>query len=83
LTCSCLASLETDFEKCIIIVDFTKWGMVIDGNVHCFVMCVLFGEEKKDGMYFRVCFPSYYQALIGSQVSNISISLLRVRKKGK
>lgn len=44
-----LASLEHDMEKCVIIVDFTKWGLVVNGNVHCFVVCVLFGvkDEKK------------------------------------
>lgn len=43
-------SLQYDSTKCVIIVDFTKWGLVVDGNVHCFVMCVLFGEEKLPGM---------------------------------
>jgi hypothetical protein len=32
----------------VIIVDFTKWGLVVDGNVHCFVVCVLYGEELKE-----------------------------------
>lgn len=45
-----VASLEFDATKCVIIVDFTKWGLVVNGNVHCFVMCVLFGEKKRPGM---------------------------------
>jgi hypothetical protein len=45
-----IASLRYDATKCVIIVDFTKWGLVVDGNVHCFVMCVLFGEEMKLGI---------------------------------
>jgi hypothetical protein len=50
--------MEKDLEKCVIIVDFTKWGMVINGNVHCFVVCVLFGEEKTGILmlnHFYVC----------------------------
>jgi hypothetical protein len=38
--------MEHDLAKCVILVDFTKWGLVVDGNVHCFVVCVLFGEEQ-------------------------------------
>ena len=52
-----IASLQHDNTKCVIIVDFTKWGLVVNGNVHCFVMCVLFGEEKKPSMLLT-CFVS-------------------------
>ena len=49
-----VASLQFDTTKCVIIVDFTKWGLVVDGNVHCFVMCVLFGEPKLPGSQFSL-----------------------------
>jgi len=49
-----VASLQFDATKCVIVVDFTKWGLVVNGNVHCFVMCVLFGEKKLPGM-LRYC----------------------------
>lgn len=49
-----IASLQFDNEKCVIMVDFTKWGLVVNGNVHCFVMCVLFGEKKLPGMLFPI-----------------------------
>jgi hypothetical protein len=45
-----VASLQFDLTKCVIIVDFTKWGLVVNGNVHCFVVCVLFGEPKLPSM---------------------------------
>lgn len=44
-----VASMRLDRTKCVIIVDFTKWGLVVDGNVHCFVVCVLFGQDKLPG----------------------------------
>lgn len=44
-----VASMQLDRTKCVIIVDFTKWGLVVDGNVHCFVVCVLFGQDKLPG----------------------------------
>lgn len=45
-------------DTCVLIVDFTKWGLVDEGNVHCFVVCVLSGPGKYDGMrgsLLRVC----------------------------
>ena len=51
-----VANLQYDKTKCVIIVDFTKWGLVVDGNVHCFVMCVLFGEKKLPGMLDSIRF---------------------------
>ena len=52
-----LASLQQDYSKCVIVVDFTKWGLVVNGNVHCFVVCVLYGERLKDppGMTTSLC----------------------------
>lgn len=38
--------MKDDKTKCVIIVDFTKWGLVVNGNVHCFVVCVLFGDDS-------------------------------------
>lgn len=62
LTLNFVASLEHDLTKCVIIVDFTKWGLVVDGNVHCFVVCVLFrdkNEKKQSKDEYRgivICF---------------------------
>jgi len=36
-------SLQSDPLKCVLVVDFTKFGMVDEGNVHCFVVSVLTG----------------------------------------
>lgn len=41
------ASMEHDLTKCVVIVDFTKWGLVVDGNVHCFVVCVLYRNKDE------------------------------------
>lgn len=34
-------SLKHDSKKVVLILDFTKFGQVDEGNVHCFVVCVL------------------------------------------
>lgn len=47
-----LDSLRFDSEKCVLIVDFTKWGMVDKGNVHCFVVSVLSQGETEEGISF-------------------------------
>jgi hypothetical protein len=78
--------METNPKKCVIIVDFTKWGMVVDGNVHCFVMCVLFGEaneKKTTGMLFYMSSFSHLKEPNGSRRSNILISLRKAPKKAK
>ena len=41
-------SMKDDPTKCVLVVDFTKFGMVDEGNVHCFVVSLLFS------MFFRV-----------------------------
>lgn len=42
-----LESLRADEKKCVLIVDFTKFGMVDKGNVHCFVVSVLSKGKNK------------------------------------
>jgi hypothetical protein len=39
--CSFLDSLKTDATKVVIVLDFTKFGQVDEGNVHCFVVTLL------------------------------------------
>lgn len=41
LSFSYLDSLRTDATKAVIVLDFTKFGIVDEGNVHCFVVAVL------------------------------------------
>lgn len=33
--------MKEDPTKCVLVVDFTKFGMVDEGNVHCFVVSLL------------------------------------------
>lgn len=40
--------MQQDNTKCVIIVDFTKWGLVVDGNVHCFVVCILYNDNPEN-----------------------------------
>lgn len=55
---------------------------MVDGNVHCFVVCVLLGE-KKDGMFFffLLCFFNTSKAENGSRLLDIMISLRKAPKK--
>jgi len=46
-----LESLKTNFQKCVIVVDFTKFGMVDEGNVHCFVVAVLSSSKENNDLY--------------------------------
>src|SRR5690242_13212892 len=39
-------SLRFDLEKCVLVVDFTKFGMVTEGNVHCFIVTILSGPGR-------------------------------------
>lgn len=39
-------SLKNDLKKCVIIVDFTKFGIVDEGNVHCFIITLISGHKK-------------------------------------
>lgn len=74
------------------IVDFTKWGLVVDGNVHCFVVCVLFGEKvakkkKQDkdeysGMLdFTFLCCAYSKRMYGSHHSSTLISSHNQQRK--
>jgi hypothetical protein len=36
-----LASLQSDPSKVVIVLDFTKFGLLDDGNVHSFVVSLL------------------------------------------
>lgn len=74
----------------MIIVDFTKWGLVVDGNVHCFVVCVLYGEELKEkkpkkplGIMILLVDSLLTRQIPGSQASNTSIFLRKVQRKAK
>jgi hypothetical protein len=49
-----LDSMKDDPTKCVLVVDFTKFGMVDEGNVHCFVVSLL------SSMSFVVVTPSSY-----------------------
>lgn len=46
--CSHLDSMKDDPTKCVIVVDFTKFGMVDEGNVHCFVVSLLSSMSFRD-----------------------------------
>jgi hypothetical protein len=46
-----LASLKYDFEKCVLVVDFTKFGLVDSGNVHCFIVAVLSSSDANNKLY--------------------------------
>lgn len=47
-------TLLDDKEKCVLIVDFTKFGIVDDGNVHCFIVTLLYGEPVEKGEVFNL-----------------------------
>ena len=45
--------MKEDPTKCVLVVDFTKFGMVDEGNVHCFVVSLLSSgsdESVKSGI---------------------------------
>lgn len=44
----CLDSLKADPSKVVIVLDFTKFGMVDEGNVHCFVVTLLSRGSNED-----------------------------------
>ena len=40
------AFLKGNRNHCVIYVDFTKWGVVLEGGVNCLVVSVLFDDGK-------------------------------------
>lgn len=54
--------MKSDPTKVVIVLDFTKFGLVEDGNVHSFVVSLLSRgteEAAKSGVYFiYLCFLS-------------------------
>jgi hypothetical protein len=40
------ALLKGNRNHCVIYVDFTKWGVVLEGGVNCLVVSVLFDDGK-------------------------------------
>lgn len=40
------AFLKCNRNHCVIYVDFTKWGVVLEGGVNCLVVSVLFDDGK-------------------------------------
>lgn len=50
-----LDSLRTDATKAVIVLDFTKFGIVDEGNVHCFVVAVLTRGSDTDAQSGAWC----------------------------
>lgn len=50
--------LKTNLEKCLIYLDFTKWTIVEDGGVNCFVVTIVSGpgSTSKKGCLFDLIF---------------------------
>lgn len=50
-TYSLQESLQSDEAKVVLVLDFTKFGQIDEGNVHCFVVTVLSqGTDAKSGI---------------------------------
>lgn len=47
--CNKLDSLKKDAKKVVIVLDFTKFGVVDEGNVHCFVVSLLSQGDPNSG----------------------------------
>lgn len=69
---SFIDSLRKDSAKAVIVLDFTKFGIVDEGNVHCFVVAVLSrgtDEDAKSGKW-RLFLTAYLKSssLISSRL---------------
>lgn len=54
-----LDSLKTDAKKVVIVLDFTKFGQIDEGNVHCFVVSLLSQGNSNSGTWNVVLCVGY------------------------
>lgn len=59
-----LDSLRNDQKKCVIVLDFTKFGIVDEGSTHCLVACVLSGPGRVN-KYGLLIFIAQFADLVG------------------
>jgi hypothetical protein len=46
--CSLIDNLKNSADSCVLVLDFTKWGMIDEGNLHCLVIAMLTGRAAAD-----------------------------------
>lgn len=80
-----VSELEKNPKRCIIYLDFTKFTIVEDGSVNCFVVSVVSGPGYIDdkGMMFCVCCLLFIIKELGKRPLNTTTSMRNVRKQRK